>query len=305
MLFAFDNFQFKIKYQSQLADSYVKLEPEDSDTPEIIPLDDLSANVKIEIDEEPSQYDVSEKSSEKSFIEKSEPHDVDLAHLICNSTESKVASVIFDAYKIPNLENKGKEVGTTNQPYFYQITSGQRHGESLIYHSQIGKKYYGYRMNSCSSEKVVLRCRHKSCKAVALCKIPKSSSLIIVKPTKRSNGKRMVNQYTLKFGDLRLRDLSEYIFLPKNSPEHTCQGQLITTGAQLDFREAHCNQGLLSEKIESENILQKSNLISEYGIETAASIAGKKKTERQRFYRRLSRMRERTQVDTSDVSPEH
>ena len=25
-------------------------------------------------------------------------------------------------YKIPNLENQGKVVGSTNQPYFYQIT---------------------------------------------------------------------------------------------------------------------------------------------------------------------------------------
>ena len=36
-------------------------------------------------------------------------------------------------YNIPNLENQGKEVGTINQPHFYQITSGQKHGKSLIY----------------------------------------------------------------------------------------------------------------------------------------------------------------------------
>ena len=44
-------------------------------------------------------------------------------------------------YKIPNLENQGKVVGSTNQPYFYQITSGERHGKSLIYHAQIRKRY--------------------------------------------------------------------------------------------------------------------------------------------------------------------
>ena len=43
-------------------------------------------------------------------------------------------------YKIPNLENQWKVVGSTNQPYFYQITSGERHGKSLIYHAQIRKR---------------------------------------------------------------------------------------------------------------------------------------------------------------------
>ena len=109
-------------------------------------------------------------------------------------------------YNIPNLENQGKEVGTINQPFFYQITSGQKHGKSLIYHAQIRKRYYRYTFKSCSSENLHLGCKDRSCKAVAFCKIPISSCLIVEKPTKRSNGKRLVKQYTLKFDDPRLRD---------------------------------------------------------------------------------------------------
>ena len=43
-------------------------------------------------------------------------------------------------YTIPNLENQGKNVGTINLPYLYQITSGQRHAKSLIFHFQIERK---------------------------------------------------------------------------------------------------------------------------------------------------------------------
>ena len=102
-------------------------------------------------------------------------------------------------YKIPNLENQGKVVGSTNQPYFYQITSGERHGKSLIYHAKIRKRYYRYVTKSCSSENLHLKCRDKSCKAMALCKIPISSGLMIEKPTRRSNGKRLVGAPLPKF----------------------------------------------------------------------------------------------------------
>ena len=194
-------------------------------------------------------------------------------------------------YNIPNLENQGKEVGTINQPFVYQITSGQKHGKSLIYHAQIRKRYYRYTFKSCSSENLHLGCKNRSCKAVAFCKIPTSSCLIVEKPTKRSNGKRLVKQYTLKFDDPRLRDLSEYIFLPKNSPEHTCTTQPLSLGPQYDFREAHCNQGLRCKKLQFDEVLQTSNLIPEYGVQIAATITGKRKTESKRFYRRLDRFR--------------
>ena len=73
-------------------------------------------------------------------------------------------------YTIPNLENQGKNVGTINLPYLYQITSGQRHAKSLIFHFQIEKKYFRYHLKNLSSEKLNLACKDRSCQAKALLK---------------------------------------------------------------------------------------------------------------------------------------
>ena len=123
-------------------------------------------------------------------------------------------------YRIPNLENQGRKIGTINSPYFFQITSAQRHKKSLIFHAQILKRYYMYTIARVGSENLNLFCEDRKCKAKALCKIPQESCLI-KENGERSNGKRMVKNYTLDFGDPRLRDLSEYIFLPKDSEPHT------------------------------------------------------------------------------------
>ena len=91
-------------------------------------------------------------------------------------------------YTIPNLENQGKNIGTINHPYFYQITSGQQHGKSLIYHAQIGKKYFRYHLKNLSSEKLNLACKDRSCHAKALLHLPKESGLILAHST-RNTGK--------------------------------------------------------------------------------------------------------------------
>ena len=49
-------------------------------------------------------------------------------------------------YTISNLENQDRELGSQNAPFFYKITSGQRHSQSLIFHAQIGTEYYMYRI---------------------------------------------------------------------------------------------------------------------------------------------------------------
>ena len=51
-------------------------------------------------------------------------------------------------YIIANLENQDREVGSQNAPFFYKITSGQRDTQSLIFHAQIGKEYFMYRICS-------------------------------------------------------------------------------------------------------------------------------------------------------------
>ena len=116
-----------------------------------------------------------------------------------------------------------REIGSLDLPHFFQITAGIRH-KSLIYHAQIGKKYYTYSLKNLSAENLNLTCSKRSCPAKALVKLPKSSCLVIEKPTGRPNGKgNICKTYKLNYEDPRLRDLSEYIFCQKKSQPHNCQ----------------------------------------------------------------------------------
>ena len=102
-----------------------------------------------------------------------------------------ISSETKQPYLISNLENKGKEVGSQNAPYFFKITSGQRDSKSLIFHAQIGTEYFMYRIRGVYSKSINLACKFPGCPAQAFAHIPKSSGLIFVKGT-RSNGQRQV-----------------------------------------------------------------------------------------------------------------
>ena len=89
----------------------------------------------------------------------------------------------------------------------------------------------------------------------ALLFLPKASGLIIehsIRPTGRG---RVSKSYKLNFEDLRLRNLDEYIVLTKDSPPHTCQSKPLTLGPQYDFRETHCNEGLILKKFQGREVL--------------------------------------------------
>ena len=195
------------------------------------------------------------------------------------------------SYTIPNLENQGKNVGTINLPYLYQITSGQQQGKSLIFHFQIGKKYFRYHLKNLSSEKLNLACKDRSCQAKALLFLPKASGLIIEHSIRPTGKGRVSKSYKLNFEDLRLRNLDEYIVLTKDSPPHTCQSKPLTLGAQYDFRETHCKEGLILKKFQGREVLARSNLVNTYGIQTAAAISGKRQNESKSFHRRLAKIR--------------
>ena len=95
-------------------------------------------------------------------------------------------------YIIANLENQDREVGSQNAPYFYKITSGQKDTQSLIFHAQIRKEYFMYRIcANVHSQSINLQCKIRGCPAVAYARIPKSSGLVKVKGT-RCNGRRQV-----------------------------------------------------------------------------------------------------------------
>ena len=89
----------------------------------------------------------------------------------------------------PNLENKEKEVGSQNAPYFYKITPGQRDGfNGLIFHAQIGNESFTYGYTFVNSQGINLRCKVKGCPATAYARIPKSTGLIKWKGTRKNYG---------------------------------------------------------------------------------------------------------------------
>ena len=87
-------------------------------------------------------------------------------------------------YEIPNLENQKNDVGTSQKPFFYHITTGKFIKKSAVFHAQIQRKYHEYHIRTINSETLNLVCVDKSCPARALLKVPKSSGLITVRRTK-------------------------------------------------------------------------------------------------------------------------
>ena len=66
-----------------------------------------------------------------------------------------------------NFENRDKLDGTYDKPILINITSGERAGESLIFHFKIKENYYQYRMNKVNNGSVTLICAHRYCKCSA------------------------------------------------------------------------------------------------------------------------------------------
>ena len=137
--------------------------------------------------------------------------------------------------------------------------------------------------------------------------VPKSDTARQEKILHPTQGK-FPRAYEIEFYNLYLnftaQNLSEYIFLPKDSEPHTCQSRPITTGPQYDFQEAHCQEGLIAKKLKFQEVLDRSNLVQEYGVQTASTISGPRKNESQRFYRKLDRARAHINLGDLEVPPE-
>ena len=83
----------------------------------------------------------------------------------------------MNSYKIQNLENQNKSVGSIEQPYFFKITAGVHHLKSLNFHAQIEEKYHVYRINQVNKETLNLHCRLANCPAKATARIPTLTSM--------------------------------------------------------------------------------------------------------------------------------
>ena len=122
-------------------------------------------------------------------------------------------------YKFKNLENQGINVGTDSEPYFYEISAGQKDRQSLLFYAQIEQFYYMYRINQVNRKTLNLHCRDRSCPARAQAYLSPETGLILENGT-RSNGSRLKRQYKVDFSNLQLRELKNYTFLPTNSQPH-------------------------------------------------------------------------------------
>ena len=96
----------------------------------------------------------------------------------------------------------------------------------------------------------------------------------------KSCGKgKFAKRYGLNYSDKRLRDLNSYIFLPKDSPPHTCQGYKLLDPVKLDYRETHCNEGKKRKKEQTREVLELFDIRRNYGVQTAGTVGGKRKNE--------------------------
>ena len=111
----------------------------------------------------------------------------------------------IEPYKIAGVETLNLETGSTQLPYFYKISSGQRDTKSLIFHGKIGTEYHQYLIRQVNKKSLNLACTNRKCKAKASAKI--SPDLIIENPG-RKRGEKIRTSYKLDYSNMRLRDLA-------------------------------------------------------------------------------------------------
>ena len=135
----------------------------------------------------------------------------------------------------------------------------------------------------------MLRCVNRNCPARASVGVPKESGLITIKGT-RSGGKhgREKNIYKFDYADPRARDLENYIFFPKNSAAHSNPPHSVTllNPVKHDFRESHVNLGVQTGREEINTVLGVWDLTRTYGVQTEATVLGKRRNEQAAFYRK-------------------
>ena len=135
---------------------------------------------------------------------------------------------------------------TGRKSFFYHITTGKFLKKSIIFHAQIGRKYHEYHIRNVNSETLNLVCTDRSCPARALVRVPKSTGLITVKRTRTKTNGCQQKIYQFNCADPKARDLTNYIFLAKNSAPHSNHALPklgVLNCVKKDFRETHIELG--------------------------------------------------------------
>ena len=120
----------------------------------------------------------------------------------------------IEPYKIAGVDTLNIEKGSTELPYFYKISSGQRDTKSLVFHAKISTEYHQYLIRQVNKKSVNLACTNRNCNAKANAKI--SPDLIIEGPPKK-RGNKLRSSYKVDYSNQRMRDLSNYVFIEHNS----------------------------------------------------------------------------------------
>ena len=197
-------------------------------------------------------------------------------------------------YEIPNLENQKNDVGTSQKPFFYHITTGKFIKKSAVFHAQIQRKYHEYHIRTINSETLNLVCVDKSCPARALLRVPKSSGLITVKRSKTKTNGTKQKIYQFNFGDPNARKLSNFIVLAKDSPPHTehpVSKLGVLSGVKRDLRELHIVMGLKTHRPEVDSALSLMKIGEKIGKQNESRVLGRKRNELQAFYRKMGSQR--------------
>ena len=151
-----------------------------------------------------------------------------------------------------NFENRDKLEGTYDKPLLINITSGQRAGESLIYHFKIEEKYRQYRINKVYNGTVNLICAHKSCKCSAKLRLDPQFIKVDLNFYAKSNG-RSRSKFSINNLDPNLRNLHFWQVIqhtPKFEHNENCSTDDFYLQYRTDFRETMTFNSLRSKKPE-------------------------------------------------------
>ena len=150
---------------------------------------------------------------------------------------------------------RNENVGTLNKPELFAISSGNRSGQSLIFHFKIGSDYHNCILKRVNGSSCNFHCVDTSCKARHKGKVNPSLVTCIENFHVMKNG-RTRHKYDVDRSNPAIRELKNWTMLPHTSKPHLEKCRLkegIYDPIKKDFRENHTTASLVTFELEIKN----------------------------------------------------